>query len=153
MEQDTDGITNQALVILECRNLSRWGKRTGASTTAEPRTTQATQSVRLSSWKSVSALQQHILRFPPDVATLHARSLFFDSRRRHWCGWDCAGRASGGRGPPVHNSRDLLRLQERLLLQSKTDGKQVNHWSLFLPIIVILPFHAIPEIKLDFVVS
>lgn len=150
MEQHTDRINNQTLVILECRNLSRWGKRTLDSTTAEPRTTQATQNVRLSSWKSVSALQQHILSFPPDVATLHTRSLWFDSRRRHWRGWDCAGRASGGRGAPVHNSRDLLRLQERILLQSKADGKQVKHLSLLLPIILILYFHVIPETKLDF---
>lgn len=149
-EEDTDGLINQTLVILKCRNSSQWGKRMRESTTAEPRTTQATQSARLSSWKSVSVLQQRIRRVSPDVAALHARSLSFHSHRRHWRGWDCAGRASGGRGAPVHNSRDLLRLQERLLLQSETDRKQVKHPSLFLTIILILHFHAIPDTKLDF---
>lgn len=133
----TNGIFNQIFVILECRNLLRWGKRTQESTTAEPRTTQATQSVRLSSWKSVGALQQHILSSLPDFASLHTGFLWFDSCRRHWRGWDCAGRAGGGGGAPVHNSRDLLCLQEGFLLQSKTDGKQVKHLCLFLPIILI----------------
>lgn len=50
----------------------------------------------------------------------------------------------------MHNSRDLLRLQERVLLQSKADGKQVKHPSLLLPIILILFLHVIPETKLDF---
>lgn len=54
-------------------------------------------------------------------------ALWFELYRWHWCCGDCTGSTGCGCSAPVYNSRDLLCLQARLLLQSKTDRKQVRH--------------------------
>lgn len=85
----------------------------------------------------------------PTLQLLTFASLWFAPRRRHWRGGDRAGRAGGGGGAPVHHSRDLLRLQEGLLLQSKADGEQVRHQG---PFLSWFSFNSVlPETKLDVV--